>query len=57
MLAYEMGTAAQEADLDDTVKTEKSLMGNHSVPEGEHSRVCAWLCSTAFLSLVHLLLG
>lgn len=57
MLAYEMGTAAQGADLDNTGKTEKSLMGNHSVPEGEHSHVCAWLCSTVLLSLVHLLLG
>lgn len=57
MLACEMGTEAQEADLGNTGKTEKSLMGNHSVPEGEHSHVCASLCLTAFLSLVHLLLG
>ena len=57
MLACEMGTTAQEAGLDSTGKTEKSLMGNHSVSEGKHSRVCAWLCLTALLSLIHLLLG
>lgn len=56
MLACELGAAAQEAGLDNIGKTEKSLMGNLCVLEGEHSHVCAWLCSTALLSLVHLLL-
>lgn len=50
LLACEMGTAAQEEDLDNTGKTEKSLVGNCSVPEGEQSLIYAWFCLTALLS-------
>lgn len=44
------GYRTQGAGLDNTGKMEKSLMGNHSVPEGEHSHVCAWIYSAALFS-------